>query len=1609
MTQTMTAHEALDQELQTLAKAAGHSGPPLDFLRAYFRTMSADALGLRSAPALFAVATAHWQLASQRGADEVAVRLIRPKEQAGFGDARHLARLQTVIEDMPFLVDSVLMRVRAAGAAVDWASHPILRLKRDSSGALQGLSEDGSGQLESLIHIEFEPLASAQAYARLEAAVRATLMDVRTAVADYPAMRVRLRQTITRLERVPNGVNPSAFAEARAFLEWIDERHFTFLGWAESKALPAEDGQLRLRPEPGSGLGLLREGAALAGAEDLIAPQEELDKYASSPRVLVITKGNVRSPIHHAEYLDVLAIRRFASDGSVEGTARIIGLFSAEAYHARVGDIPVVRHKVGEVITRAQLPEDSHSAKALREILQTWPRDELFQSGEDELFAACMSVRALRERQQIKLVSRRDRYGRFFSCLVFVPRERYSRELREAIGRELGQIYAAAGVDRAGVDFLRDGFTRLHFTVRTPPGTRVAYSNAEIEARLVAATRGWPDVLRASLEAAGAGHLAGRFGNAFPLSLQEHMTPAKAMAEVHMLAQLNADTPLVVRLEQNADGAAVGLTLYRAHNPVTLSDALPVLENFGLKVLNQDPSEVTTSDGTHFWIQAFSLQAVQLPVGADAEAARANFEAALLSVWAGAAENDGLNRLVLASGLSARQVTALRSVATYLTQTSLPFGPGLMQSVFAQNAAISRNLVALFEARFDPSLADAERQTRIAAMDAALDAGLDQVASLDADRILRAALAVVRAALRTNFYQADAAGKPKPYVSIKLDPSRIPDLPLPKPMFEIWVYAPTVEGVHLRGGKVARGGLRWSDRRQDFRTEVLGLIKAQMVKNTVIVPVGAKGGFVLKSGNPADREEWSRLGIAGYQTFLRGLLDITDNRRGAEVIPPKDVVRYDGDDPYLVVAADKGTATFSDIANALSAEYGHWLGDAFASGGSVGYDHKKMGITAKGAWESVKRHFREMPWTDAQGLTHSGKDIQTTPFTVVGIGDMSGDVFGNGMLLSPQIRLLAAFDHRHIFIDPNPDCATSFAERARLFALPRSSWEDYDKTLMSAGGGVWPRSAKSIELSAAAQAALGISSNKLTPSELMHGILRAPVELLWNGGIGTYVKASTQSNSEVGDRANDHLRVNGKDLRCKVIGEGGNLGCTQLGRIEYALHGGRLNTDAIDNAGGVHSSDREVNIKIPLNQLMAQGKLTRAERDPLLLSMTDDLAAAVLRDNTVQSGAVSLLEATAKERLDEHSELIRKLEHEGLLNRSVEYLPDEETLKERQRNGLGLTRPELSVLLAYAKMSLYAATLASDMPDDPFFVRDLLGYFPTAMVEGHREQLETHQLKREIIATILSNAVANRMGVSFAHRMAEDHGHARGEVLKAYAIAHEIFVADAYWQRIEALDNKVPAATQTRLMSYPIGLLKHATGWLVRAGYDKLPVSLSVVRFTEAIQTGESLLPDALPKSYREDYDKTLHGLLAENIPTNLAKRLTATRVLGAALDVTELAHQHKLPLGDAAQAYFSVGEHFQMLWLYAAINRLNVSGRWHALARQNLRDDTYHLHYLLASRVLLADGKTSTEKLGHWLGKHSARIAFATSRISDLRAAGAVDFEGLVVAVRELRKLRAL
>ncbi|MBL6749170.1 MAG: NAD-glutamate dehydrogenase [Nevskia sp.] len=1601
-----SSRSTLEQLLEGIDAAAasagaGEAGLFRAFARAYYEGAPLDTLRLRTPQELLEAARGHWAFAARRAPGELLLRVVPPAGERTAG-ALPLACVETCIEDCPFLVDTIGLAIRAAGAPVDWLVHPVLPLRRDAQGRIAGVG--GADTLESLVHVEFETLANAGAYTILEQQLRQALDDLRRVTADYAPIRQRLRALAEVLRDVPPGGDAEEFAEARTFLDYLDDHHFTFLGYSETTARPGPEGRLMFRLDPASGLGLLRPDSPWA-ALDLIAPPAELDKYAVSPRLVVITKASLRSTVHRAELMDVVSVKRYDAAGNVAGTARLVGLFSSDVYIDRPRQIPLIRRKADYVVRRAHLPEHSHAAKQLRDILHGLPRDELFQSGEDELFRLCMGISALRDRQQLRAFMRRDRYGRFYSFLVYVPRERYSRELRDKLAATLADVCGGLSVDRE-IEFLRDGMTRIHYRVRTPPGTTIALDQAQVEARLLAATRSWRDQLRELLRREpGGAALAARFADAFALAYVGATAPEQALADIGCLARLSPSEPVLPRLQvaAAADGGtarAVSLKLYAYQAPVALSDVLPLLENFGLRVIRQEPSEITPKDSPSLWLQQFEVSHPGCEL--DAAAQQRLFESAFLQLRAGAVENDGLNRLVLGAGLDARQVSLLRAICKYLIQTGLPHSQPYMEALLAEHGGIARLLVRLFETRFALALDAAGRREGELAVGQALDHALDQVASLDGDRVLRAFLSVIRATLRTNYFQPDAAGRPKTYISFKLDPAGVPDLPLPRPMFEIWVYAPEVEGIHLRGGRVARGGLRWSDRRQDFRTEILGLMKAQMVKNTVIVPVGAKGGFVVKNPvDPADREAWLAQGIACYKTLLRGMLDLTDNRHGDAVLPPPALVRHDGDDPYLVVAADKGTATFSDIANAVAADYGFWLGDAFASGGSAGYDHKKMGITARGAWESVKRHFRE--------LGAPGRDIQREPFTVAGIGDMSGDVFGNGMLLSRTLRLVAAFDHRHIFLDPDPEPEASFRERERLFALPRSSWADYDASLISAGGGVYPRSAKLVKLSERARAVLGIQDAALTPNELIRAVLRAPVDLLWNGGIGTYVKAAAQSHLDVGDRGNDAVRVNGRELRCKVVGEGGNLGFTQPGRIEYALAGGRINTDAIDNAGGVHTSDREVNIKIPLNELMAHGRLSRAQRDPLLARCTAEIAAFVLRDNYVQSAAISLLERNALARLDDHAELMRMLEREGVLNRAIEFLPDDDALKERRTRGLGLTRPELAVLLAYSKISLSHAVLESEVPDDPFFVRDLLANFPAPLVERYRAEYAGHRLRREIVATILSNALVNRMGAGFAQLWADDHGLTRAEVLKAYAAAHQVYRGDEYWIAIEALDNRVPAALQYRLMNHAIGLLKHATGVLAGPRHSRLPVQAQVDRYAGPVAQLEALLPGVLPPGYRQDWERTAGGFAGEGVPLQLAQRMASARALGAAIDVAELAQDAGLPLAEAAAAYFLCGERFGLLWLYGAINEMPTAGKWQSLARVNLRDDLYAIHRRVVGRMLAHPGDSAQARVDGWCRTHERHVRFASERLTQIQANNSRDFAVLAVGVREMRRLRRL
>src|SRR5229473_1855038 len=1207
-------------------------------------------------------------------------------------------------------------------------------------------------------------------------------------------MQARMVDVLSRIESARSAVPHAELEEGRVFLAWLLNHHFTFLGCRDYE-LASVKGEDVLRIVPGSGLGILRERGETVSASFATLPPEAR-KRARVQELLVLTKANARSTVHRPGHLDYVGIKQFDAAGNVRGETRFLGLYTHTAYSESPMQVPLLRRKLGDVIERAGLLPAGYSGKALASILESYPRDELLQIGAEDLYRHARAILQLGDRQRLRLLVRQDPYARFVSCLIFVPRERYNTELRQRFQHILTEAFNGVSSE-FDVDLSAATLGRILMRIRTRPGEMTAQPDLKaLEQRLVEAMRRWEDDLHAALvERHGeerAGKLFRVYERAFPAGYREEYTVREAVTDIEMIEALAPRPDLGMNLyAPQAEPGILHFKIYRRGSRVPLSDSLPMLERLGVRVFFEHPHKVEPAGSAPVRVVDFG---VVLPSGAlPLEQVREHFHEAFLGMFTGAVEADSLNRLVLAAGLNAREIRVLRAYARYLRQGTSTFSLAYVEQALVANPRIAALLVRLFVSRFKNNEEEAQLATEIAT-------ALDAVQNLDEDRILRSFLAVIQATSRTNFFQEG-----KTYLSLKLDPKRVPGLPEPRPMFEIWVYSPRVEAVHLRGGPVARGGIRWSDRMEDFRTEVLGLMKAQMVKNVVIVPVGAKGGFVVKQPPAGDREALMKEGVACYQTFLRGLLDVTDNRVDGKVVPPRDVARHDSDDPYLVVAADKGTATFSDIANAVAAEYGFWLSDAFASGGSSGYDHKKMAITARGAWESVKRHFREL-----------GVNTQTIDFTVAGIGDMSGDVFGNGMLLSRHIKLVAAFDHRHVFLDPSPDAEKSFKERERLFNLPRSSWADYDAKLISKGGGISPRSAKSIPLSVESQEILGIKVKALTPAELISAILKAPVDLLYNGGIGTYVKAKTQSHADVGDRANDAIRVNGAELRCGVVAEGGNLGFTQLGRIEYVLKGGRINTDAIDNSAGVSCSDHEVNIKILLSAPAREGKLTGEERNALLATMTDEVAALVLRDNYFQTQSLAVSGVLAPSLLDAQERFIKSLEKAGRLNRAIEFLPNDEEFAERRAAKIGLTSPERAVLLAYSKIALYDELLASDVPDDPFISTALERYFPVLLRERYRTQIHAHPLRREIIATHVTNSMINRVGSTFVHRLQDETGAAAPDVVRAYLIVREAFGMVDLWRATEALDYRVPDRVQTAMVIDAGRLIVRATLWFLR-------------------------------------------------------------------------------------------------------------------------------------------------------------------------------------------------
>ncbi|QCB96940.1 NAD-glutamate dehydrogenase [Arthrobacter sp. PAMC25564] len=1546
--------------------------------------------------------------------------------------------LYVVTDDMPFLVDSVnaelvrqkapihlvlhplfvVMRNRASGDLVKVSRVPShLGISSGDTAAMPNLSHliaqgDNASHMESWIAVEIARVDE-EKRARLVEGIGRVLGDVRAAVEDWPRMRSKALEIAADLDKVSNPAQITELRQAQELLRWMDDGNFTFLGYREYDLMNVA-GEDVLEPRDDSGLGLLRGGADTPHQIQHLTAAGR--KKAREKRALVITKANSRSTVHRSAYLDYIGVKSFDAAGNVNGERRFIGLFATSAYAGSVRAIPVVREKVAAVLNGAGFPPDSHSGKDLLGILETYPRDELFQIEIPDLAATATGIQRLQERRRTRLFLRPDIYGRFMSAVVYLPRDRYTTNVRLRIEQELRETFDAVSIDYEA-RMTESALARLFFRIRLPKNADVSNVNsAELEKRLVRAARSWPEgiteVLRARSEndgAEGAKELAALWADAFPAGYRVDYEVEDALEDIARFEKygaaaeragegIKAEPGVHVYLPEGA-GATLEedarVKLYMLE-PKSLSQILPFFHNLGLEVLDERPFEIETADHRDFFLYDLGLK---YPAGVDPRTTGRLLADSFGAAVSGVVESDSFDRLVLREGMHWRQVIVLRAYAKYMRQMGNTNSFEFMSDTLLANPDVTRALTALFAARFDPSLDDAGRQLRQDEVGAGLDAAIEQVATLDADRVLRTFRNLIQATTRTNYFQN------KTHLSFKLNPAAIEGLPFPRPKFEIWVYAPRVEGVHLRFGKVARGGLRWSDRREDFRTEILGLVKAQTVKNAVIVPTGAKGGFFAKQlPDPAsDRTAWMAEGIESYKTFIRGLLDITDNLvttpEGETVVPPADVVRHDDDDTYLVVAADKGTASFSDIANGLAGEYGFWLGDAFASGGSVGYDHKAMGITARGAWESVKRHFSELDL-----------DTQSEPFTVVGVGDMSGDVFGNGMLLSRHIRLLAAFDHRHIFLDPTPDEAVSFAERQRLFELPRSSWDDYNKSLISPGGGVFPRQAKVIPISGEVRAALGLpdGTTQLSPPELLRAILLAPADLLYNGGIGTYVKASTETNAEVGDKANDSIRVDGRQLRVKVIGEGGNLGMTQRGRIEAALQGVILNTDAIDNSAGVDCSDHEVNIKIFVDRMVAAGKLDPAERAQFLASMTEEVGRLVLEDNIDQNILLLNDRMRVSEWSPSYERLMDWLEKSADLKRDLEALPTTETLRERLDQGQGLTAPELSVLAAYSKIELATALRDSDLAEDPWFKATLRAYFPKQLRERFDAELDSHPLRREIIATIVANDMINLGGITFAFRAMEETSATEAAVAKAFVALRKVYELDIMVAELNELPASFPTEHWSTVHLDIRRLLDRAVRWLLSQGNTSRPIAETVAEFKPLMDPMRARLLDYLRGDDRDRVAAWLEKARGWELPEDLAHRWAELFESFVLLDIAKIVHVSPEPVEEIAHVYYTVFNRFHADSLLERITKLPRRDRWQALARAALRDDLYSTISDMTTAVLESTppGTPAEERLVAWEGQNLEQLDRAKSMFDEVNALQSDDMASLSVALRLLRSI---
>jgi glutamate dehydrogenase len=1608
----LVASQDLTTFVQDIKAFAGEKIPKAElpgfikFTEYFFSRYPLEELAGRYLGDVFGSVYQWWRYIQKFDGAQPKVSLINPKLDVEGWVCPHTV-LVVQQTDMPFLVDSIRIELNRRNIAIHAIKSTLLYVVRDKKHQLMDLVDaldiQVSSQKEAFVYLEINLLTRKEELDDITQSLLSVLAELNVVVRDFKPMLQAIDLAEENLSRAEKSVTVASVAESREFLRWLRDNNFTFLGYSEYEFGEAK-GKKFLREKVDRRLGVF----AFKGGDANYSEADDLNpgmaRFHLAPQVLTFSKSAVRSRVHRQAYSDYVVVKQFNEQGDVIGEMRFLGLYTSSVYIVSPSTIPLIRHKVSKVFERTGLSPNSHDGKSLQQILDTFPRDELFLSNSSELYETVTAIARINERYMVRLFMRRDPFGKFISCLVYVPRDVFSTQMRLHIQEIIGKAINS-NESEFNTYFSESILARVHLVFKLDKRLPVEYSQEKLEQKIREISRSWEDHLQASLvESHGeekAMRLLHEYRYAFASSYKEYFESRTAVHDIASIGELKTSDDVAMSFYQpvGAEPNIVRFKIFRKTQTIELSDAIPLLENLGLRVLSENPYAINKKSDGVIWLHDFKLN-YNLPGVIDVLEVKDIFQEAFSAIWHKKTVNDSFNKLVLSAELNWHEVNVLRAYAGYMHQTLFTFTAHYISNALVNQRDIARMLIEIFKIKFDPVLiyTGDSRAEKIEQQRKLITDSLNNVSNLNEDRILRRFLALIDGSLRTNFYQKNNDGSVKDYLSIKLNPRSIPEIPEPRPLYEIFVYSPRIEGVHLRGGKVSRGGLRWSDRLQDYRTEVLGLVKAQQVKNAVIVPSGAKGGFVCKqSPLTGGREAIQQEGIACYKIFIHGLLDLTDNFVEGKIVSPTNVIRYDDDDPYLVVAADKGTATFSDIANTISAEYKHWLGDAFASGGSQGYDHKGMGITARGAWISVMRHFRE-----------KNINIQEQDFTVVGIGDMAGDVFGNGMLLSQHICLVAAFNHMHIFIDPTPDSAKSFVERKRLFTTPKTTWADYDKSLISKGGGVFNRDAKTIAITPEMKYAFAIHEDNLTPTELISGLLKAPVDLIWNGGIGTYVKASSETHADVGDKANDSLRVNGENLRCKVFGEGGNLGMTQRGRIEFALNGGACNTDFIDNAGGVDCSDHEVNVKILLNEVVANGDLTDKQRNQLLAKMTNNVAELVLQNNYRQTQAISIAESEALARGAEYRRFMAKLESQKRLNRKLEFLPSEDVLLERQSHGIGLTRPELAILISYAKAVLKEDLAAENIAENDYVAKAIEGAFPEQITVEYREPLYNHRLKREIVATQIANDIVNNMGISFTQRLMEATGASVGEVAKAYIAARDVYQLENFLQDLSTLDHKIPSRVQTELMINIMRRVRRATRWFLRNRRSSIDPAVEIEFFAPAVTFVSEQLSNLLSGAQLEELQAQHQRLQEIGVPREFILRAASTSYLYSGLSIAEATRKAGREIQEVAELYFGLGEYLSLPWFSNQIAHIKVDTFWQAMARESYMDDLESQLRSLTISLIKSSGKKKSIKdvLATWTQQQSSLISRWKVMVNELQAASSTDFAVFSVALRELLDL---